>query len=114
MKSMLGMCFNWKVLAGLAAVGVTIAIVSPGSVAAALPLLLLAACPLSMVLMFFTMGKMGKKEPGHGEETVPTQPAKAINARLAALDLERAELQAKLEDGEETAIHHGTSAGLKA
>ena len=46
-----GMCFNWKVLAGLAAVGLGVWIVAPDLVGAALPLLLLAACPLSMLLM---------------------------------------------------------------
>lgn len=45
------MCLNWKVLAGLGAVGVGVYLVAPGLAAAALPLLLLAACPLSMLLM---------------------------------------------------------------
>ena len=52
------MCFNWKVLAGLAAVGVGIYVVAPGLVVGALPLLLFAACPLSMLLMAKGMGGM--------------------------------------------------------
>ncbi len=52
---MLKMCLNWKVLAGLAAVGVGIYLVAPDLVAAALPILLLAACPLSMLLMMWSM-----------------------------------------------------------
>jgi hypothetical protein len=52
---MLKMCLNWKVLAGLAAVGVGIYLVAPDLVLAALPILLLAACPLSMLLMMWAM-----------------------------------------------------------
>jgi hypothetical protein len=52
---MLKMCLNWKVLAGLAAVGVGIYFVAPDMVLAALPILLLAACPLSMLLMMWAM-----------------------------------------------------------
>ena len=43
------MCLNWKALAGLGAAGVGLYLVAPGM--AALPLLLLAVCPLSMLLM---------------------------------------------------------------
>jgi len=49
------MCFNWKVLAVLAAAGGLVFLVAPDFVLAALPLLLLAACPLSMLLMAFMM-----------------------------------------------------------
>ena len=52
------MCFNWKVLAGLAAVGVGIYVVAPELTLSALPLLLLAACPLSMLFMMKGMGGM--------------------------------------------------------
>lgn len=51
------MCFNWKVLAGLGVVGVGIYLVSPSLVIGALPFLLLAACPLSM--LFMGKGMMG-------------------------------------------------------
>ena len=56
--NMFKMCLNWKVLAGLAVVGVGIFLVAPGLALAALPLLLLAACPLSMLLMMKSMGGM--------------------------------------------------------
>lgn len=62
-----GMCFNWKVLAGLAAVGVGIYVFAPDMVVGALPLLLLAACPLSMLLM-------GRGMAG-GHCSTPTQQA---------------------------------------
>ncbi|MDP8930602.1 MAG: DUF2933 domain-containing protein [Actinomycetota bacterium] len=55
---MLGMCINKKVVAGLAAVGFGIWWLAPGVIGAALPLLLLALCPLSMLLMMKAMGSM--------------------------------------------------------
>lgn len=45
------LCLNWKVAAGLAAVGLGIWAVAPGLIGVALPLLLVAACPLSMLFM---------------------------------------------------------------
>ncbi len=48
---MKGMCLNWKVIAGLAVVGLGTWAVAPGLAVAALPLLILAVCPLSMLLM---------------------------------------------------------------
>lgn len=59
---MLKMCLNWKVLAALAAVGVGTYAVAPGLAVAALPILLLAACPLSMALMMYGM------QGSHGEQ----------------------------------------------
>lgn len=73
------MCLNWKVLGTLAAVGIGIWVVAPGAVAAALPALLLAACPLSMLVMMFGMKGMGgstsQTEAGAaGEYTCPMHP----------------------------------------
>ena len=45
------MCRNWKLWASVAAVVVGIAVFAPGARGTALPLLLVAACPLAMVLM---------------------------------------------------------------
>lgn len=56
--NMLKHCLNWKVIAGLVVVGLGVALVAPHALGAALPLLLLAACPLSMLLMMGAMGGM--------------------------------------------------------
>ncbi|MCA1687022.1 MAG: DUF2933 domain-containing protein [Actinobacteria bacterium] len=74
---MLKMCLNWKVLAGLTAVGIGIYLVAPNLVAAALPILLLAACPLSMLLMMLmmkdTQGSQGEaSEPRLSPEHDPS------------------------------------------
>jgi len=68
---MLRMCMNWRVLGALAVIGVAIALAVPGAGAVALPLLLAAACPLSMVLMMRgtrsagrSCGAMGQKSSG--------------------------------------------------
>ena len=53
-------CFNPKVLAGLALMAAAIAIFAPKLLVSALPLLLLAACPLSMVIMMLMMNKSSR------------------------------------------------------
>ena len=56
-------CIDWKVVAGLAAVAVGIWLVQPRLFISALPVLLVAACPLSMVLMMWGMRSMGQSAP---------------------------------------------------
>jgi len=53
----LRMCFDWRVLIALFAVGVAIAVVMPQLTLSLLPVLLLAACPLSMLLMMSMMNR---------------------------------------------------------
>lgn len=85
MKTILGMCLNPKVLAALGVVAVGVWILAPGFVLAILPILLFAACPLSMIFMARNMrGDMA----GHAD----TQPA----ARLAELEREQARLTAEI------------------
>lgn len=57
-------CLNPKVLIGLALVAVALFVFAPKFALASLPLLLIAACPLSMIVM---MGMMGKKS--HSNQT---------------------------------------------
>jgi len=57
--NLLGMCLNWKVLAGLAVVGLLVLVVAPQFIGVALPLLLVAACPLSMLFMMRGMSGNG-------------------------------------------------------
>lgn len=95
MKSALGMCFNWKVLAGLAVIGGVVVVVAPGQALAVLPLLLLAACPLSMVVMAVTMGGMaGRGRKTRGPDASPS--AEELHDRLARLEDERGALNAQL------------------
>lgn len=48
---MLGMCFDKRVIGGLALVGVGVLVFAPNLFTAALPLLFIAICPLSMLFM---------------------------------------------------------------
>jgi hypothetical protein len=55
--SVLRYCLDRRVLAALAVAGLLIALLAPQAVGRALPLLLVAACPLSMVAMALTMNR---------------------------------------------------------
>lgn len=96
MKSALAVCFNWKVLAGLGAVAVGVLLVAPGAAIAVLPLLLFAACPLSMVVMMVAMRghSMGANESCHHTEDEASPGA--MRARLAALREEEQRLEREL------------------
>lgn len=80
---MLRLCLNPKVLLALGAVGIGILIVDPGLLARSLPLLLLAACPLSMLVMAWGMKRMGGTAT-----TSQVDP----QARLADLEAQQAAL----------------------
>lgn len=66
MDRMLKMCMNWKVIGGLALVGVGVWAVAPHLLIGAFPLLLIAVCPLSMLLMM--KGISGDQKPGPAGE----------------------------------------------
>lgn len=74
----LRMCLNWKVLGALGAVGIAVVVIAPGLASAALPVLLLAACPLSMLAMALGMRGMGgadrKQATTAGAYTCPMHP----------------------------------------
>ena len=62
---MVNMCLNWKAVAGLAVVGLMIGVVAPGLLLGAIPMLILVACPLSMLFMMGDMrGNKGRGEFG--------------------------------------------------
>lgn len=77
MRKAFGRCLDPRVLAGLAAVGVLVWITAPSLLGAVVPLLLVAACPLSMLAMAWMMrGQM-------------SGPSGDPSARLAALEREQ-------------------------
>ena len=81
MKSMLGMCLDRRVLIGLAVAALGIWLLAPQYLAGALPLLVVLACPLSMVAMALLMrGSMGGGPKASAEQ------------RLAELELQQAAL----------------------
>lgn len=78
-------CLSWNILAALGAAAVAIWWLAPGAAAAAVPLLVLLACPLSMVLMMGAMGAMGARGASGGEESEVAD----LRAQVAALRDER-------------------------
>lgn len=90
-------CLNPKVIAGVVAVGFGVYVFAPGVFTAALPLLVLAICPLSMVLMMGMMTGGGSKEAGSDTagssssgqpEEVDGSPVASLQARVAELERE--------------------------
>ncbi|MGI9123025.1 MAG: DUF2933 domain-containing protein [Rubrobacter sp.] len=104
---MLKMCLNWKVLAGLAATGVGVYLVAPDLVLAALPILLLAACPLSMLLMMWGM----HHAQGQGHQT-PQEPdvGQTREERIAWVRSEQAALADQLGTLEREEAHPAENA----
>jgi len=88
------MCFNWKVAAGLTAAGVAVFAFAPSLIGAALPVLFIAACPLSMVVMMRALSRGSRCDTASngtdGESNTATTPNEV--ARLQAeIDQLRAE-----------------------
>lgn len=84
MDKMLRACLNWKVIGGLVLVGLGVWAVAPNLLVGALPFLLIAACPLSM--MFMMRGEHGSQ---HEEADRKTRVAPSRDVRLAELKAER-------------------------
>lgn len=84
-------CFNWRVVAGLAAAALGLYLVAPGTAGPLLPLLVFAICPLSMLVMMRAMSSgSGSCDTASGDAQVAE-----LRAEVAAL---RAERNAAIED----------------
>ncbi len=90
-------CMNKKVLAGLAAAALGVLVFAPNLIGAALPLLLIAACPLSMVFMMRAMGG-GQKSSDAPARVVGETATATDDARLRELEEEvnRLKIEAQL------------------
>ena len=99
---LLKMCLNPKVLAGLALAGVVIYLIAPNLLAAALPILLLAACPLSMLLMMWSM-----QHTRGQEKQTPQEPDVGLTReeRIARLRRQQAALADQIRALEQEEAH---------
>ncbi len=87
------LCFNPKVLVGLAFVGLGLWVAAPQLVGAALPILLVAACPLSM--LFMMQGMRGGQRATSGATVEPVGAGRRPGEQLADLQAQLARTQAE-------------------
>lgn len=104
--NMLKMCLNWKVIVSVAVVGIALFVYAPGFAYAALPFLVLAICPLSMIFMMKAMNGMGgDSKSGEGCAMSGQKQPEGKEGQLAQLKAEQQELSSKIaaleDDGEE-------------
>jgi len=96
-RNLLRLCLNPTVVAALIVVGFGVFVFAPGTVTTIVPLLILAACPLSMLLMGGAMMR-GHHESGQAATlTSPVQPESADELVRLWADLEA--LRAQIGDG---------------
>lgn len=98
MMNILRACYDWRVISALVAVGGGILLFAPGLIGAALPLLIVAACPLSMMLMMKTMGNGNEQNAAAAAAAQPVDRAEQLRAELAASRREQQRLARELED----------------
>lgn len=102
------MCFNKRVLIGVGVVALGVLAVSPGSFATVAPLLMFAACPLSMLFMMRTMGRGGsancdtktaesEREIAASGSDLEPESAAGRDARVRSLEREVERLKAELQ-----------------
>lgn len=95
-------CFNRKVLTGAGVVALGVLLFAPRMLGAVLPLLVVAICPLSMLLMMRAMSGSGNRCQTGGSAGQPT--ARDADAEIATLQAEIDRLQAeKAENSAERA-----------
>lgn len=107
----MGMCFNRKVLIGLGGVAAIVLIVAPQAFLAALPVLFLLACPLSMVFMMRAMrgnqsSNAGTGNAGRSSASSSTTTTEGQSAEITRLRAEVDQLRAGLRDRQQA---QGTS-----
>lgn len=94
-------CLDWRVLTGLAALGAAVYVVAPGLIAAAVPLLLLAACPISMLVMMKAMGGQPQDPGPASTDPIGADRAAALRNELADLGRRREQVMGELRVFEE-------------
>jgi hypothetical protein len=104
--SCLKMCLNWKVLAGLAVVGLIVLVVAPQLLGAALPILIIAACPLSMLFMMRSMsGNRNATTQMQGDQLPVAGVTRddhlaALKSRLSSMQTEQETLSCQIAEME--------------
>lgn len=92
-------CMNPKLLAGIIAVGLAVALFAPGIGRSLGPLLIVAACPLSMIVMMAMMGRRSSTKATQGTSSELESPATRSSERGAEI-AELRERLARLEEAD--------------
>ncbi len=103
------MCFNWKVAAGLTAAGVAVFAFAPNLIGAALPVLIIAACPLSMVVMMRAMSGGSRRDTmsnGTDSESNTDATPSEVPRLQAEIDQLRAERGVEAQERRPTDQEH--------
>lgn len=98
-------CLNPKVIAVVVAIGIGVYVLVPGAFASALPFLVLAVCPLSMVVMMAMMGGSGERSVPQAGQEPGAEDASGLQARVAQLEQQlaaRSDVQPPAGDGRAT------------
>lgn len=103
------MCFNRRVLIGLGLVALGVLVVAPGAFSRVLPLLVVAACPLSMLLMMRGMSGTG----GSCQTGKATRGAADGTDEIGRLRSEIAQLRAERSEADGGAAGRDRSAGSR-
>ncbi|GEM_PF-5009129 len=97
-------CLNWRVIASLAMVGVALLVFAPKLAATSLPVLVALVCPISMLVMMVSMGRMNM-QGRHSEVSEPDpalqnldrqQQLQLLEERLERVRLQHREIASKL------------------
>ena len=110
----LKMCLNWKVIAGVVALGIGFFVFAPNLAAAALPFLVLAICPLSMLLMMGAMNNAGNGSQTGATCAMDGQRPKNREEQLAQLKMQQQALTDQIAALEQADLRAETRAGAQA
>lgn len=91
-------CMNPTILGSLAVVGVAVYVLAPSAVSTAAPLLLLLACPLSMVGMMAAMDRGRRPQPAEPQAAAIDDPSEVVRLRAEVDQLRAAVAQRVPQD----------------
>lgn len=96
MRQLLRLCLDPRVLVAFGALGVAIWLLAPGLLLSAVPLLIVLACPASMIVMAVMM----RTPKGMTIDQTAPRDAGRIRSELADLETRRSTLEAEVEAAE--------------
>lgn len=94
------MCFNKNVIAGLAVVALGVLLVAPNLLGAAVPLLVIAACPLSMIFMMRAMNRQSTRSCAADRPTRTSESEQAAQLRELQEEVNRLRAEMRLRSNE--------------